>query len=159
MRDWSGIRDPGQRTRARGITPREQGCPGPCREDRAGGEAPAEAPAETPEELEEDKKEEEEEKEEMEGTAITREEVAVMIAEAIAALSDPKAEEVAEEVAEAEGVEAELSALKAELSEIKKQAAEKGLSHAAPSPKVEPVNLANLSISERVQVLHNKFSK
>ena len=126
--------------------------------EEAPAEAPAEVPAETPEELEEDKKEEED-KEEMENTAITREEVAVMIAEAIAALSDPKAEEVAEEVAEAEGVEAELSALKAELSEMKKQAADKGLAHAAPTPKAEPINLSTLSITERVQALHNQFSK
>jgi hypothetical protein len=132
----------------------------------AAEEAPAEAPAEVPAEELADKKEgsyedkkDEEDKEEMENTAITREEVAVMIAEAIAALSDPKAEEVAEEVAEAEGVEAELSALKAELSEMKKQAADKGLAHAAPTPKAEPINLSTLSITERVQALHNQFSK
>ena len=131
----------------------------------AAEEAPAEAPAEVPvaelqeEELASEDKKDEEDKEEMENTAITREEVAVMIAEAIAALSDPKAEEVAEEVAEAEGVEAELSALKAELSEMKKQAAEKGLAHKAPTPKAEPINLSTLSITERVQALHNQFSK
>ena len=131
----------------------------------AAEEAPAEAPAEVPvaelqeEELASEDKKDEEDKEEMQNTAITREEVAVMIAEAIAALSDPKAEEVAEEVAVAEGVEAELSALKAELSEMKKQAAEKGLAHAAPTPKAEPINLSTLSITERVQALHNQFSK
>jgi hypothetical protein len=127
----------------------------------AAEEAPAEAPSEELQEevLAEEDKEDEEKQEEMEGTAITREEVAVMIAEAIAALSDPKAEEVAEEVAEEEGVTAELSAVKAELAEIKKQAAEKGLAHAAPVQKAQPINLANLSISERVQALHNQFSK
>jgi hypothetical protein len=130
----------------------------------AAEEAPAEAPAEELQEEEKveagyEEKEEEEKEEQMENTAITREEVAIMIAEAIAALSDPKAEEVAEEVAEEEGVAAELSAVKAELAEMKKQAADKGLSHKAPAPKSEPINLANLSITERVQALHNQFSK
>lgn len=130
----------------------------------AAEEAPAEAPAEELQEEEKveagyEDKEEKEKEEQMENTAITREEVAIMIAEAIAALSDPKAEEVAEEVAEEEGVAAELSAVKAELAEMKKQAADKGLAHKAPAPKSEPINLANLSITERVQALHNQFSK
>jgi len=69
-------------------------------------------------------------------------------------------EEVAEELsAQDDPVAVELAAVKAELEAIKKQAAEGGLKHAAPTKKVEPVNLKNLSTSERVSALLNQFSK
>ncbi len=58
-----------------------------------------------------------------------------------------------------DAVAVELAAVKAELEAIKKQAAEGGLKHAAPTKKVEPVNLKNLSTSERVSALLNQFSK
>lgn len=116
----------------------------------------AEAPAEAaPAELQE----EEEEKKEMEGTAVTREEVAVMIAEAIAALQNEEPQAVAEAVAEEADVVAELKAVKAELSKMNKQAAAQGLARMARTEKVEHIDLSKLSIQERVSALHNKFSK
>ena len=75
-------------------------------------------------------------------------------------------EEVATEETTTEEVEepqddpvvVELAAVKAELEEMKKQAADGGLKHAAPTANVEPVNLKNLSTSERVSALLNQFS-
>ena len=118
---------------------------------------------------------------------VTKDEVEAMIAAALESLSpqeeemsseDPKEEEVKEEMsvnpeapkaepteepqAEAEepaAMEVELAAVKAELEAIKKQAADGGLKHAAPHKTVEPVNLKNLSTSERVSALLNQFSK
>ena len=108
-----------------------------------------------------------------------------MIAEAIAALApaEEPAEEVVEEEVEAEDKEemssqepevedvaeateepqddpvaVELAAVKSELEAMKKQAADGGLKHAAPTANVEPVNLKNLSTSERVSALLNQFS-
>ena len=123
----------------------------------------------------------EDEKEE-EVMYVTKDEVEAMIAAALESLSpqeeemsseDPKeeeteVEEVAEEATEEETVlsaqepnemEVELAAVKAELEAIKKQAADGGLKHAAPHKTVEPVNLKNLSTSERVSALLNQFSK
>lgn len=132
----------------------------PAAEEAPAEEAPA-APAEL--KAQEDKKDEEmedeEEKKEMEGTAVTREEVAIMIAEAIAALQTEEPEAVAEAVAEEADVVAELKSLKAELSKMNKQAAAQGLARAARAKKVEPIDLSKLSIQERVSALHNKFSK
>jgi hypothetical protein len=42
---------------------------------------------------------------------------------------------------------------------MKKQAAEAGLKHKAPSVKREPLNLKNLSTQERVAAIHNQLSK
>lgn len=100
---------------------------------------------------------------------VTKEEVEAMIAAALESLA-PKEEEMSEEVEESPEPEAEelskddpisveLAAVKAELESIKKQAAEGGLKHAAPTQKREPVNLSNLSTSERVSALLNQFSK
>jgi len=123
----------------------------------------------------------EDEMEEVTINYVTREEVEALIAEAIAALapSEEPAEEVVEEEVEAEDKEemssqesveevveepqddpvaVELAAVKAELEEMKKQAAEGGLKHAAPTTKAEAVNLKNLSTSERVSALLNQFS-
>ena len=130
--------------------------------------------------------EEEDEMEEVTINYVTREEVEALIAEAIAAMmpSEEPAEEVVEEEVEAEDKEemssqepqveevveevveepqddpvaVELAAVKAELEEMKKQAAEGGLKHAAPTTKSEAVNLKNLSTSERVSALLNQFS-
>ena len=79
-------------------------------------------------------------------------------------VTEETTEEVTEEVAEQlsaqdDPVAVELASVKAELEAIKKQAAEGGLKHAAPTKKVEPVNLKNLSTSERVSALLNQFSK
>jgi hypothetical protein len=72
----------------------------------------------------------------------------------------PKAEKV-EEVKEEKEDEAavELAAVKAELEAIKKQAADAGLKHQAPTQKREPINLKNLSTQERVSALLQNFSK
>lgn len=101
------------------------------------------------------------------------EEVAAQIAAAVAEIY-AMPEEVVEEEVEAKDkdkeemsaqepqedlVAVELAAIKAELEAMKKQAADAGLKHAAPTPKAEPVDLTNLSTSERVNVLLNQFSK
>ena len=62
-------------------------------------------------------------------------------------------EEVVDEVA------VELAAVKAQLEDMKKQAAEAGLKHKAPTVKREPLNLKNLSTQERVAAIHNQLSK
>jgi len=83
-------------------------------------------------------------------------------------------EEVAEEVAEEVEVEmseqkpekTELESLKealaqtnAKLEELQKFAAEPGLKHKAPAKKVEKLDLANMTIEERVRALANQLSK
>lgn len=68
-----------------------------------------------------------------------------------------KVEEVKEEKEDEAAVE--LAAVKAELEAIKKQAADAGLKHQAPTQKREPINLKNLSTQERVSALLNNFSK
>ena len=80
-------------------------------------------------------------------------------------MSSQEPEVVVEEVATEEveepqddPVAVELASVKAELEAMKKQAAEGGLKHAAPTANVEPVNLKNLSTSERVSALLNQFS-
>ena len=65
-------------------------------------------------------------------------------------------EEVKEEVVDEVAVE--LAAVKAQLEDMKKQAAEAGLKHKAPTVKREPLNLKNLSTQERVAAIHNQFS-
>ena len=131
--------------------------------------------------------EEEDNMEEVTINYVTREEVEALIAEAIAAMmpaeepaeevveeeveakdkdkeemssQEPEVEEVAEATEEPQDdpVAVELAAVKAELEEMKKQAADGGLKHAAPTANVEPVNLKNLSTSERVSALLNQFS-
>ena len=129
--------------------------------------------------------EKEEDMEEVTINYVTREEVEALIAEAIAAMmpAEEPAEEVVEEEVEAEDKEemssqepeveevaeateepqddpvaVELAAVKSELEAMKKQAADGGLKHAAPTANVEPVNLKNLSTSERVSALLNQFS-
>lgn len=146
-------------------------------------EAPAnDAPAKAP--VKKVTKSSDEEMEEVTINYVTREEVEALIAEAIAAMmpAEEPAEEVVEEEVEAEDkdkeemssqepevaeateepqddpVAVELASVKAELEAMKKQAAEGGLKHAAPTANVEPVNLKNLSTSERVSALLNQFS-
>lgn len=148
-------------------------------------EAPAnDAPAKAPVKKVTKSSDEEEDMEEVTINYVTREEVEALIAEAIAAMmpAEEPAEEVVEEEVEAEDkdkeemssqepevaeateepqddpVAVELAAVKAELEEMKKQAADGGLKHAAPTANVEPVNLKNLSTSERVSALLNQFS-
>lgn len=136
-------------------------------------EAPAEEPAQEVEASEEVTEEVEVEAEEEEKPAyVTKEEVEEMIKAALESIEDkeemsavnpeaPKAEkvveEVVEEVAETEAA-LELAAIKAELEDMKKQAAEAGLKHKAPSVRHEPLDLSKLTLTERVAALHNKFS-
>jgi len=97
---------------------------------------------------------------------LTKEEVEEMIAAALESMGKdkeemsadtPVVEEVKEEVEDAVAVE--LAAVKAELEDMKKQAADAGLKHQAPTQKREPMNLKNLSTQERVSALLNQFSK
>lgn len=136
-------------------------------------EAPAEEPAQEVEASEEVTEEVEVEAEEEEKPAyVTKEEVEEMIKAALESIEDkeemsavnpeaPKAEkvveEVVEEVAETEAA-LELAAIKAELEDMKKQAAEAGLKHKAPSVRHEPLDLSKLTLTERVAALHNQFS-
>lgn len=136
-------------------------------------EAPAEEPAQEVEASEEVTEEVEVEAEEEEKpTYVTKEEVEEMIKAALESIEDkeemsavnpeaPKAEkvveEVVEEVAETEAA-LELAAIKAELEDMKKQAAEAGLKHKAPSVRHEPLDLSKLTLTERVAALHNQFS-
>lgn len=137
-------------------------------------EAPAEEPAQEVEASEEVTEEVEVEAEEEEKPAyVTKEEVEEMIKAALESIEDkeemsavnpeaPKAEkveeEVVEEVAETEAA-LELAAIKAELEDMKKQAAEAGLKHKAPSVRHEPLDLSKLTLTERVAALHNQFSQ
>jgi hypothetical protein len=156
----------------------------PAKEAPAKGDAPAKGGGKKVKA----ESEEEDNMEEVTINYVTREEVEALIAEAIAALApaEEPAEEVVEEEVEAKDkdkeemssqepeveevtteeveepqddpVAVELAAVKAELEAMKKQAAEGGLKHAAPTANVEPVNLKNLSTSERVSALLNQFS-
>lgn len=99
---------------------------------------------------------------------VTKAEVEEMIKAALESINDkeemsvnPEApkeakEEVKEEVVDEVAVE--LAAVKAQLEDMKKQAAEAGLKHKAPTVKREPINLKNLSTQERVSALLNQFS-
>lgn len=151
-----------------------------------GGDPPAKTPPSQPKKVKKSS-DEEADMEEVTINYVTREEVEALIAEAIAAMmpaeepaeevveeeveakdkdkeemssQEPEVEEVAEATEEPQDdpVAVELASVKAELEEMKKQAADGGLKHAAPTANVEPVNLKNLSTSERVSALLNQFS-
>ena len=137
-------------------------------------EAPEEEPATEEVEASEEAEVVEEVQAEEEPTYVTKSEVEEMIKaalESIAAQDDkeemsavnpeaPKAEKVEEKVEEKEDeVALELAALKAELADLKKQAAEAGLKHKAPSVRHEPLDLSKLTLTERVAALHNQFSQ
>jgi len=128
----------------------------------------AESPAEEVEASEEVEAAEEEKEEVM---YVTKSEVEAMIAAALESLA-PKEEEMskeaeqaeepqepeAEELSKEDPISVELAAVKAELEAIKKQAAEGGLKHKAPTAKREPLNLKNLTTEERVRALANHFN-
>ena len=100
---------------------------------------------------------------------VTKAEVEEMIKAALESINDkeemsvnPEAPKEAKEEVEEEVVDevaVELAAVKAQLEDMKKQAAEAGLKHKAPTVKREPINLKNLSTQERVSALLNLFSK
>jgi hypothetical protein len=98
---------------------------------------------------------------------VTKAEVEEMIKAALESIKDkeemsvnPEAPKEAKEEEEevVDEVAVELAAVKAQLEDMKKQAAEAGLKHKAPSVKREPLNLKNLSTQERVSALLNQFS-
>jgi len=125
-------------------------------------------PSEEVEEVEASEEVEVEIEAEEEPGYVTKAEVEEMIKAALESIKDkeemsvnPEApkeakEEVKEEVVDEVAVE--LAAVKAQLEDMKKQAAEAGLKHKAPSVKREPLNLKNLSTQERVAAIHNQFS-
>lgn len=126
-------------------------------------------PSEEVEEVEASEEVEVEVEAEEEPGYVTKAEVEEMIKAALESIKDkeemsvnPEApkeakEEVKEEVVDEVAVE--LAAVKAQLEDMKKQAAEAGLKHKAPSVKREPLNLKNLSTQERVSALLQNFSK
>lgn len=131
----------------------------PSTEEVEASEATEEVEASEEVEVEIEVEAEEEEK----PNYMTKEEVEEMIAAALEGMNKDKEEmsadtPVVEEQAE-DAVAVELAAVKAELEEMKKQAADAGLKHQAPTQKREPVNLKNLSTQERVSALLNNFSK
>jgi hypothetical protein len=100
---------------------------------------------------------------------VTKAEVEEMIKAALESINDkeemsvnPEApkepKEVKQEEEKVDEVAVELAAVKAQLEDMKKQAAEAGLKHKAPTVKREPLNLKNLSTQERVAAIHNQFS-
>jgi hypothetical protein len=95
----------------------------------------------------------EEEKEEMTETTETEatEEVEV---EVEVEMSEQKPEKT-----ELESLKEALEATNAKLEELQKFAAEPGLKHKAPAKKVEKLDLANMTIEERVRALANQLSK
>jgi hypothetical protein len=63
------------------------------------------------------------------------------------------------EKTELESLKEALAQTNAKLEELQKFAAEPGLKHKAPTPKVEKLDLANMTIEERVRALANQLSK
>jgi hypothetical protein len=93
----------------------------------------------------------EEEKEEMTETTEATEEVEV---EVEVEMSEQKPEKT-----ELESLKEALAETNAKLEELQKFAAEPGLKHKAPAKKVEKLDLANMTIEERVRALANQLSK
>lgn len=94
------------------------------------------------------------------------EEVAEEVTEEVAEVSEEVEVEVEVEMSEDKPEKTELESLKealaqtnAKLEELQKFAAEPGLKHKAPTPKVEKLDLANMTIEERVRALANQLSK
>ena len=102
----------------------------------------------------------EEEKEEMTETRET-EEVAEEVTEEVAEEVEVEVEmsEDKPEKTELESLKEALAQTNAKLEELQKFAAEPGLKHKAPTPKVEKLDLANMTIEERVRALANQLSK
>ena len=95
----------------------------------------------------------EDEKEEMTETTEAPEEVAEQV-EVEVEMSEEKPEKT-----ELESLKEALEATNAKLEELQKFAAEPGLKHKAPAKQVEKLDLANMTIEERVRALANQLSK
>jgi len=93
----------------------------------------------------------EEEKEEMTETTEPIQEVEV---EVEVELSEDKPEKT-----ELQSLKEALEATNAKLDELQKFAADRGLKHKAPTKKVEKLDLANMTVEERVRALANQLSK
>lgn len=95
----------------------------------------------------------EEEKEEMTETTEATEEVVEEV-EVEVEMSEQKPEKT-----ELESLKEALAQTNAKLEELQKFAAEPGLKHKAPAKKVEKLDLANMTVEERVRALANQLSK
>ena len=95
----------------------------------------------------------EDEKEEMTETTEAPEEVAEQV-EVEVEMSEEKPEKT-----ELESLKEALEATNAKLEELQKFAAEPGLKHKAPAKQVEKLDLATMTIEERVRALANQLSK
>ena len=117
--------------------------------------AVAEVYAQPEEEVIEEEAKEEEKEEMTETTEATEatEEVAEEV-EVEVEMSEQKPEKT-----ELESLKEALEATNAKLEELQKFAAEPGLKHKAPAKKVEKLDLANMTIEERVRALANQLSK
>ena len=117
--------------------------------------AVAEVYAQPEEEVIEEEAKEEEKEEMTETTEATEatEEVAEEI-EVEVEMSEQKPEKT-----ELESLKEALAETNAKLEELQKFAAEPGLKHKAPAKKVEKLDLANMTIEERVRALANQLSK
>ena len=100
----------------------------------------------------------EEEKEEMtettEAPEATEEVAEVVEVEVEVEMSEDKPEKT-----ELESLKEALAETNAKLEELQKFAAEPGLKHKAPAKQVEKLDLANMTIEERVRALANQLSK
>lgn len=117
--------------------------------------AVAEVYAQPEEEVIEEEAKEEEKEEMTETTEATEatEEVAEEI-EVEVEMSEQKPEKT-----ELESLKEALAETNAKLEELQKFAAEPGLKHKAPAKKVEKLDLANMTVEERVRALANQLSK
>ena len=128
--------------------------------------AVAEVYAEPEVEAEKDEDEEmgykDKEKEEMTETTEApeaTEEVAEEVAEEVEVEVEVEMSEDKPEKTELESLKEALAQTNAKLEELQKFAAEPGLKHKAPAKKVEKLDLANMTIEERVRALANQLSK
>ena len=96
----------------------------------------------------------EEEKEEMTETTEAPEASEEVAEEVEVEMSEQKPEKT-----ELESLKEALEATNAKLEELQKFAAQPGLKHKAPAKKVEKLDLANMTIEERVRALANQLSK
>jgi len=96
----------------------------------------------------------EEEKEEMTETTEAVEATEEVAEEVEVELSEDKPEKT-----ELESLKEALAQTNAKLEELQKFAAEPGLKHKAPAKQVEKLDLANMTVEERVRALANQLSK
>ncbi|QDP52736.1 MAG: hypothetical protein Unbinned5858contig1004_21 [Prokaryotic dsDNA virus sp.] len=118
----------------------------------------SESEVEAEKEKDKDKEMTYEEKEEMK-TEEVAEEVTEEVAEEVEVEVEVEMSEDKPEKTELESLKEALAQTNAKLEELQKFAAQPGLKHKAPTPKVEKLDLANMTIEERVRALANQLSK